>query len=185
MNEIMKQRLVGAIVLGCLAIIFVPIFLDGEGISSPDSVTIEVPINPVPPNTPDNLLTEQEVILPQTDPPQVETVDPDTMQSEELDNDIADAPLTDMPTMDADGLPQGWVVRLGAFSDRANAEALEQRLLSEDMKAYIRPVSENEGSLAGVYVGPVLTRADAEQLRQELAQSLELEGVVESFSVDN
>ena len=41
----MKQRLVGAIVLGCLAIIFLPILLDGEGVSPPE-MNIAIPTAP-------------------------------------------------------------------------------------------------------------------------------------------
>ncbi len=41
----MKQRLVGTIVIGCLAIIFIPILLDGEGVSPP-AMTTEIPDPP-------------------------------------------------------------------------------------------------------------------------------------------
>ena len=45
MNEAMKQRLVGAIVLGCLAIIFLPILLDGEGVT-PTAMNTSIPDSP-------------------------------------------------------------------------------------------------------------------------------------------
>lgn len=43
MNQALKQRLVGTLVLGCLAIIFIPLLLDGEGISPAAIDTVAPP----------------------------------------------------------------------------------------------------------------------------------------------
>lgn len=45
----MKQRLVGAIVLVALAVIFLPMLLDGSGRSGPRDVAIDIPKRPQPP----------------------------------------------------------------------------------------------------------------------------------------
>lgn len=45
----MKQRLVGAIVLVALAVIFLPMLLDGSGPSGPRDVAINIPDQPQPP----------------------------------------------------------------------------------------------------------------------------------------
>lgn len=45
MNQALKQRLVGTLVLGCLAIIFIPLILDGEGLTP---AAIETAIPPAP-----------------------------------------------------------------------------------------------------------------------------------------
>jgi cell division septation protein DedD len=140
---------------------------------------------------PGNLLSEDEEILPDPAPAVTNSSDipasddlPETSETDAGDLEELAEVQSDQTSLDADGLPQGWVVRLGAFADRANAEALEQRLLTADYKAYIRPVSGAENSLAGVYVGPLLTRDATLQLQQELARVMELEGVVEPFSAD-
>lgn len=49
MNSALKQRLVGAIVLVALAVIFLPMLLDGSGNSDPVSVVIEIPEEADPP----------------------------------------------------------------------------------------------------------------------------------------
>jgi DedD protein len=45
----LKQRLVGAVVLVALAIIFLPMLLDGSGRSGPRDVAIDIPDQPQPP----------------------------------------------------------------------------------------------------------------------------------------
>jgi len=45
LNQALKQRLVGTLVLGCLAIIFIPLLLDGEGVS-PVGVDTRMPEAP-------------------------------------------------------------------------------------------------------------------------------------------
>jgi DedD protein len=45
LNQALKQRLVGTLVLGCLAIIFIPLILDGEGLTP---AAIETTIPPAP-----------------------------------------------------------------------------------------------------------------------------------------
>ncbi len=45
----LKQRLVGAIVLVALAVIFLPMLLDGSGQSGPRDIAIELPPEPQPP----------------------------------------------------------------------------------------------------------------------------------------
>ena len=51
MNTAMKQRLVGTVVIGCLAIIFIPALLDGEGVSPPE-MTSSMPAPPAMPEVP-------------------------------------------------------------------------------------------------------------------------------------
>jgi len=51
LNQAMKQRLVGTLVLGCLAIILAPLLLDGNGIQAPP-LTATIPAEPKFDNTP-------------------------------------------------------------------------------------------------------------------------------------
>lgn len=204
MNEAVKQRLVGAVVLGCLAIIFIPMLLDGEGLTSPDLV-IEVPVAPLIPAVPDKqpvrpaFALEEEARLSAD-----QVVDPNLQESEGESTGVAGeagenaenaSPPREtvadteqafsQPGLDSQGLPEGWVVRMGAFGERPNAEALEARLQGMDYKAFIRPVSTSQGTLAGVYVGPVISRDEAERLRTELSTEVDIQGVVTRFSIDD
>jgi len=58
----------------------------------------------------------------------------------------------DIPSFDSSGLPQGWSVRLGSFSDVSNANTLLERLQAAGYKAYTRAIASEQGVLTGVFV---------------------------------
>ena len=63
-----------------------------------------------------------------------------------------------LPQLGVDGLPTGWSVRLGLFSNADNAAVLLERLQEAGYRAYIREIESDEGQLRGVFVGPWLNR---------------------------
>lgn len=195
----MKQRLVGAIVLGSLAVIFIPVLLDGKGLSSPEISAIPAP--PPRPPVPD-LRPERPVILADTPaitvaPPPEPVPLPLEPIPEAVDEAAANAPVeapppviqetepaAEAPRLDERGIPAAWNVRLASFADRANAEALVVRLQSNGYKGYSRPIDSSQGPLTAVYVGPVLTRAEADGLRRTLQGEFGLEGLVVRFETE-
>ena len=178
--------------LACLAVIIVPIMLDGEGLGSPD-FSVSVPAQPPQPQTPE---------IPQSSENMVRTVNGPLPGQDRSDSEDA-FPATDSVTepgtgpeqtqqdktqeqgnLNQEGLPRGWSIRLGAFSDAANAAALQTRLRDQGHRAYTRILSSANGQLTAVYVGPVLTRTEAGQLRDALETDFDLEGQVVEFSID-
>jgi len=213
LNLAMKQRLVGTIVLGSLALIGIPLLLDGEGVETPPlSLVIPPPpritTTPIPePVRPAFAVEEIPVQMPIPEPVvAAETLAADTPGAAAAGTETAEPTATlaettpevpavettptpparsdTVPARDVEGLPEAWTVRLGAFAARANAEALVARLLTAGHKAYLQPVTTGQGSMSGVFVGPVLTRTDAEQLRQQLAAGgFGEEGLVQQFRI--
>lgn len=221
MNVATKQRLVGTIVLVSLAMILIPLLLDGEGVEPPPAaITQAVPpaprvdMTPLPepfrppivadnaaPNTdPTASGTNDEAALTDaTAAALTEATAPDGPEAAEPPA-LTDAPVSDAnalpepesappaaeqvavnaPQLDAQGLPGAWTVQMGMFSDKANAEALLARLLLANYKAYLRPQG---GGLSGVFVGPVLTQAEATSLQREMQQEFG-EGLVTRFTID-
>ncbi len=71
-----------------------------------------------------------------------------------------------------------WVVQLGSFSDRGNADALVKTLRSEGFTAYTE-LLERDGSVSHrVRVGPQMTRESAEEISQRIASEYKMESVV-------
>lgn len=228
MNQAMRQRLVGTLVLGCLAIILIPLLLDGDGIQAPplsatipaapefDTTPIAEPERPVITSdtmpAPGSELSTAEadanaavatasteakpVPLPAFDadePVEATVAAPTAKEPDALEAAVAAimakestgkaAPTADStPRLDSSGLPLSYVVRLGSFGEKANADALVKKLLAADYKAYTRSVTNATGTLTAVYVGPVLTRAEATSMATRLANGFSLNGVVETFS---
>ncbi len=191
----MKQRLVGAIVLGCLAIIFLPILLDGEGVRPP---TMNASI-PAAPSFPEPLIidTQRPVLSDSSDGRLGNTPDSniENDQNDLLDKDTLRAPVEELasenravveqgPSLDSEGLPEAWSVRLGIFGEAENAESLTTRLLQQNYRAYNKTMRAQQGELIAVFVGPVLSLVEAESLKKELATEFDLDGLIVDFSID-
>jgi len=63
----------------------------------------------------------------------------------------------------------GFAVQMGAFASAAEANALRDRLRAAGFSAIVQPVRTDKGTLNRVRVGPVSTRAEAEQLKARVA----------------
>ncbi len=90
----------------------------------------------------------------------------------------------EIPTLDANGLPQGWSVRLGSFADESNANNLMQRLLASGYRAYTRQSTSNGTRMTGVYVGPWLEQDLVRQYQKQLQEEFQLSGLVVRYEVE-
>ena len=187
-----KQRIVGAIVLVALGVIFIPIILDQEIEDSPISGS-NIPLKP------ENLqeLAEQKPPKmpagPRIDTNQPELVDEHTPPVEQTDVSVPD---TQIPKKPAEEAPQpsakpaasktpatqpkpvtkvrAWVVQVASFSERNKALKLRDKLRKADYKAFVESLNSSKGIRYRVRVGPVVTRSKADALKSKLAKEFRL-----------
>jgi DedD protein len=79
--------------------------------------------------------------------------------------------------LDVNGLPVSWSIQLASLSSRASAENLQKSLRTQGYNAYIRSV---EG-MNRVFVGPLIERAEANRLRDQLSRQQKLNGFIVRF----
>ena len=72
----------------------------------------------------------------------------------------------------------GFAVQLGAFGSAADAQALRDRLRAAGIGAFTDTVQTDKGALTRVKAGPVLTRAEAEQLKARIKAAQGIDGLV-------
>ncbi|CCF67988.1 sporulation related domain protein [Xanthomonas citri pv. punicae str. LMG 859] len=72
----------------------------------------------------------------------------------------------------------GFAVQLGAFGRAEDADALRDRVRAAGFSAFVEQVRTDKGALNRVRVGPVANRADAEQLRAQVAAKVGISGMV-------
>ncbi|KSF21384.1 cell division protein [Pseudomonas aeruginosa] len=201
----LKQRIVGALVLIALAVIFLPMLFTREDESR--QVVVEAPPRPQAPAMPSVEVQPTEVPelqpgeediapeiveegssaaagqpsqpiggLPATQPaPQAQAASPPPSQPQP-----PAAPPSPPPAekrLDANNLPQSWSVQLASLSNRARAEELQKTLRSQGYNAYIRSFD----GMNRVFVGPVIQRAEADRLRDQLSKQQKLNGFVVRF----
>jgi cell division septation protein DedD len=66
----------------------------------------------------------------------------------------------------------GFAVQLGAFGNADEANRLRDRARAAGLRAFVESVRTDKGVLSRVRVGPVLTRAEADQLKTQVVAKL-------------
>ena len=72
----------------------------------------------------------------------------------------------------------GFAVQLGAFGRVEDANALRDKVRAAGFSAFVEQVRTDKGALNRVRVGPVANRAEAEQLRAQVAAKVGVSGMV-------
>lgn len=182
----LKQRMVGALVLLALAVIFLPMLLSREDESQ--RVQVDAPAMPVAPEMPDIEL--QPVVVPEPQLLPDEPVEADAVQPlESIETAAVEtpavAPIQAAPVappatpskLDANSLPISWSVQLASLSSGDGAQKLQKTLRTQGYNAYIRSVD----GMNRVFVGPLIERAEADRLRDQLNRQHKLNGFVVRF----
>lgn len=184
----LKQRMVGALVLVALAVIFLPMLLSRE--DEMRRVVVDAPDMPQAPVTAEIIVQPTEVIEPEVlpqEPVPVEDEAPQVVDVQEQPKPVVEpskpkpvattAPAKPDARLDANSLPISWSVQLASLSSRSGAETLQKTLRSQGYNAYIRTF---EG-MNRVFVGPLIERGEAVRLRDQLNRQHKLSGFVVRF----
>ncbi|MEN1926343.1 SPOR domain-containing protein [Luteimonas sp. MJ293] len=88
---------------------------------------------------------------------------------------------TPAPATPAAAPDVGFVVQLGAFSSAGDANALRDRVRAQGFNAFTQTVqTADRGVLTRVNAGPVVSRAEAERLKAQVQDKVQVEGMVRS-----
>lgn len=185
MNQGLKQRLVGTLVLLALAVILAPVLFNFDERPTIDSVSQVPPapaIEPVAfpePQRPDGIpeRDESELFWP-GEPVGAPAPEPAPGASS------GNTPETPVATrMDPVAVPaDAWVIQVGTFGERARAEALLKTLIDDGYKAYQRSQFRNGTELHLLFVGPVLSRAEADRQQRAIEREYGLDVLIRRFS---
>ena len=175
MDTALKQRLIGAVVLVALAVIFLPMLIKGP---APDSGVSDVPL--AVPATPDGEFETRE--LPLVTPgnaPNGGAVGLDSTASAPATISTPSAseaiPLGAAPAAPTAMLPAtvaagNLAVNFGAYATAADADAVIARLKQSKLPAFREPAVINGKQAYRVRIGPYVDRADAEAARLQATQ---------------
>lgn len=231
MDILLKQRLVGAIVLISLAVIFLPMLFTGkddeeqkfessipaEPVYEIKSPQVSVPL-PLPSKTLEKVPLREPVIkeeikeeIVQAKPESqavskseasetTKSAEPEPEQPPDSQKKLPAEPASAV----ADSKPEpktasadkdkketvaaikpsdvtGWVVQVGSFSNKANAEKLRDKLRKMGMASFVAKGMSDNKTVYRVRVGPEAERADAEILKAEIKEKTNLNGLVMKY----
>ncbi len=177
MDERLKRRLVGAVVLVSLAVIFLPMLLEER---QGRDVRIEASNIPVKPPL-DEEYQSKILPLPDDEPliPPLSLSDLDTPTSAPPVPPGTPAVVSDRePTPEPRVGLSAWVVQVASLSSRENAKRLVENLKERGHTAFLEQVYVGGKNLFRIRVGPEIDRKRAERMAQEIHKQLNLKGQV-------
>lgn len=201
-----RHRIVGAVVLVALAVIFIPLLLndnppqpeavDPTGIAKPDTKTVVVPVTPpdtksagVPaPVTPDaGKSTANKTVVVPVDPsvdiPAPQSVSPPApeLASPAVKPETEKTPKSAKAAATAKSpavMTNGWTVQVGAFSQLENAKRLQEKLKKKGFSATLDPPTPAKGKTVRVEVGPYKDASAAQTAQARIENEFGIKGVV-------
>jgi DedD protein len=178
MDRALKERVIGAIVLVVVAVLIVPVFLDGtendtaivsEAVTLPgqneqERMTQTVVLNrdrtePVPTSVPASVPEET---MPETKP--------EITEQPPAAKETASPATEELPTA-VESSTGMWAVQLGSFKNQQNAERLAADLRKQGYAAFLSRLDTGSGALHRVRIGPQKDRESAESVAAKLGQS--------------
>jgi DedD protein len=192
-DTIVKQRLVGALILLALGVVFWPIIFVREP-SQVAAVSVAVP--PEPPvdlsvlPEPDNLglrrggvaqvqeLSDADVTMAQLS----EEGEMDSLPSSDsvipIPDPSAASTTLGQPALDDDGLPIAFTLQVATMAKKERAEALRDQLVEKGYKGYLKRLRRDDKVLYRVLVGPRYTREELEPIKLAIDESWRVESLI-------
>lgn len=159
MDQDLKQRLVGAVVITALAAIFVPMLFDDPVDESGKMISeIKIPNEPVfsqEYNAESISANIDDVELPKSYPLKEEKV--------------VQKPATKLGS---------WFVQVGIFGNEGNAYSFRDKIRSQGFPVTVTTISGKNGVLYRVRVGPELDKKRAEKMKEKIQRLNGLKGIL-------
>ena len=211
MDNILKQRLIGALILVALGVVFWPIiFVEPEGPGGLPGARIPPPpaVDTTPIEPPDTaglrqapevmaqrearaeeaaaLAEPEPVVLPEPEPEQ--EPEPEKARVAEPEQQAVAEPTRstrkaapESPQLDAQGVPVAWLLQVVSLSSKSRAESIRDDLIADGHKAYVKPIKSADRTLYRVYIGPKFERAQLERIQGEIDRQLGVKSLVARY----
>jgi len=201
-----KHRIIGAVIIVSLAVIFVPMILDRR--SAPETPNVsEIPaptstpdnkvvVTPVPPPEPKASAAVVEVEPPKPSAASEPPKSASAPQTPKVAGDKPAAPADKTASKNASAAPakptakpepkpapvkSGWVVQVGTFANAANATRLEEQLKKHGHAVSRERIASNGGNALRLRVGPFKDKTLAIKAQGQIQKETGVQGVVLAY----
>ena len=205
-----KHRIIGAVVIVSLAVIFVPMILDRR--TAPDTSSVsdippasepdtKVVVTPVPPpapksSTPNDAMTDAAPprspavaeapkpaatpTAPKSSGDKAPAAKPANKETNNAPAKTAAKPAVKLDTKGAE-LKSGWVVQVGTFSNTTNAARLEDQLKKHGHAVSRERITRDGADALRLRVGPFKDKALAVKAQGQIQKEIGVQGVVLTY----
>lgn len=199
MNDMLKQRLVGALILVALGVVFWPIiFVEPGQRSATEQLRIPPPpmIDTAPIESPDQeglraspaesggeeageAFIEDIIESPATTATVAEPAAPDPAMTAE--SHTREVP-PERPALDSRGVPVAWLLQVASVSSAAKADELRDQLLVTREKAFVKKFTQSGKVFYRVYVGPNFERAQLEKIQADIDTRFKVHSLIVRYT---
>lgn len=158
----MQQRLIGAILLVTLGVIFIPVLLDGSGFKSRNSRSIEMPPEPKFPPLSEIKL---EPVVPTH-----------TRQKSAPSAEKKPAPGEPQTKTELKQPSNAFALQVSTVTVKDNAYALRDKLRKAGYSAYVETRTSNGKTSYRVRIGPELDKSKMEKMKATIKKEQGLDG---------
>ena len=185
MDQQLKERLVGIIVLVLFAVIFIPMFFsepidlvskEKTNLSNSKESEFVSKLKPVDDSTQelDTKSIEYDTVTEET--PQTVTEETPQTVIEEITDLVNEETAFRKESLAENQMGQmNWIVQIGSYSNKENAEKENLRAKNAGFRSFINPITQNNKIMYQVCLGPEYDELDANKLREEIKKKIKLE----------
>ncbi len=176
MEPRLKQRMVGAFVLTTLAIIILPMLLDGSAVQR-ERMVADIPAAPrieLKRVSVKDLKQQME---------RMERASANQLPIEQVDEDPYEGEVGF--TLDKNDLPVGWSLQLGSFKTQANATRLRAELRANEYNAYIIHAKTGDGETWRVLIGPMLKKSALTEIAVKVKDKFKLDSQIVRYRIED
>ena len=206
MDQNLKNRLVGVIVIFALAVIFLPMILDGSGVrrEQHDVIIPPQPLVTANPEFEEKIVELQARVdaLPELEPRYIDenssenrierTPEAETGGSAKTTDKASStekeeaAPAVETAAVEAESPAKtggdSWVLQVGSFQDRNKALAQRDKLRESNVAAvFIEQFSNNNKSSYRVRLGPFLNREQTRVAQNKIKAKHDIDGIIMKY----
>jgi DedD protein len=212
MDDGLKQRIVGALVLLALLVIFLPVLFDRNRVEPVDQAS-QIPPAVSPPPAPINPPVVPNVAEADMAPPPAQMLLPNETEAEKSDEVAAqiakieaaksDAdktapktgpkltkterlkPVVEAPELNKKGAAQAWVLQAASYKSATQAKKMRDDLAAKGFNAYVRELNTAKGPVARVFVGPKFDKAAVLEQKKRIDDLFKLNVLVLPYTPSN
>jgi DedD protein len=164
LDKTLQQRLIGAILLVALGVIFIPVLLDGSGFKSRNSRSIEMPPEPK---------------FPPLSEIKLEPVVPTHVKQRSESAPVKKPESGELKTKTALKQPgNAFALQVSTVTIKDNAYALRDKLRKDGYSAYVESSTKNGKTSYRVRIGPELDMSKLEKMKATLSKEQGLDGFI-------
>jgi DedD protein len=204
-RESVKHRLIGAAVLTAVAVLFLPSFFKDRQqyqvntdsqIPGRPSITAVDFNEPQQPEGIESAPAPEAMFVPENNdapvaelavpPPETAEAKPAQQSASSVSvsaqaSSAAKADQVPALPLNAQGLPEAWVIQVASLSSQEGANKLRDQLQVEGHKAYVRAVPSANGNIYRVFIGPRQDKAQLQAIKTQLDKRLKVNSLVLPF----